>query len=110
MEEYEEDELADNSDNEKRQFRAEQRAGRKVKAAAAKSKRKEDFLKKDWRPRFQSGTDISETTSGQQAMQLSSSAPPKSTPVVQGLGPRFICGKLGHFRNTCPLVQNNVNK
>ena len=37
MEEYEEDELAENSDDEKRLFRAEARAGRRLKAAAAKS-------------------------------------------------------------------------
>ena len=85
VEEYEEEELADNSYDERRLFRAEQRAGRKVKAAAAKSKRKKDFLKKDWRSRFQSITGICESTGGQPAMQLFPSAPPKSIPVVQGL-------------------------
>ena len=40
VEEYEEDELVANSDDENRLFRAEIRAGRKCKAAAAKGKKK----------------------------------------------------------------------
>ena len=38
--EYEEDELADNSDDEKRLFRAEQRAGRKLKQKSVRDTRK----------------------------------------------------------------------
>ena len=40
VEEYEEDELAANSNDEKRLFRAEMRAGRRCKAAAAKGEKK----------------------------------------------------------------------
>ena len=54
VEEYEEDELADNSDDEKRLYRAELRAGRRIKAAAAKNKKKKDGFRKEWRPRPQS--------------------------------------------------------
>jgi uncharacterized protein YeaO (DUF488 family) len=47
VEEYLEDELADNSDDEKRMQKAEFRAGRKLKAAAAKTaKKKAGFLQK----------------------------------------------------------------
>ena len=53
VEEYKEDELVANSDDEKRLFRAEMRASRKCKAAAAKGKKKREFLRKDWRSRAQ---------------------------------------------------------
>ena len=55
VEKYEEDELAENSDDEKRPYRAELHTERKVKAAAAKNKKKKDGYRKDWRPRFQQG-------------------------------------------------------
>ena len=41
--EYEEDELADGSDDEKRLYRAELRAGKKVKAGKATKRKKEQF-------------------------------------------------------------------
>ena len=104
-----EEELADNSDDEKRLFRAEQRPSRKVKAAAAMSKRKKEFLRKDRKPRAQSGPSISEPAGGLPVVQPSSSAHIRSIPIVQGLGPYFICGKVGSIRKTCPLVKNNTN-
>ena len=53
VKEYLEDELADNSDDEKRMQKAEFRAGKKLKAAAAKTaKKKAGFLQK--RPSLQS--------------------------------------------------------
>ena len=47
--EYEEDELADNSDNEKRLFRAEVRAGRKIKKSVKDAKKKGGPAKKPCR-------------------------------------------------------------
>ena len=55
VEEYKEDESAENSDGEKRLYGAKLRTGRKVKAAAANNKKKKDGYRKDRRPRFQQG-------------------------------------------------------
>ena len=70
----EEDELADNSDDEKRLYRAELHAGRKVKAAAAKSKKKKDNFRKEWRPRYQQGPLDSQGISSPSLSQQSSSS------------------------------------
>ena len=53
MDESEEDELAKNSDDEKCLYRAEMQAGHKLKAAAAKNRKKKEFLRKEWRPKAQ---------------------------------------------------------
>ena len=63
-------------------YRAEMRAGRKLKAAAAKNRKRKEFLKKEWRSKPQLQTD-SPTTSGAGLVssQRSSSS---SIPVVHG--------------------------
>ena len=63
MDEYEEDELAENSDDEKRLYRTEMRAGRKLKAAAARIRKRKEFLKKEWRFKPQLQTDSPTTSS-----------------------------------------------
>ena len=50
--EYEEDKLADSSDDEKRLYRAELWAGRKMKVTKQKRKPSQP-IRKDWRPRAQ---------------------------------------------------------
>ena len=51
VQEYEDDELAENSDDEKKLFKSEIRANKKVKAD--KNKRKKNLPRRDWRPRYQ---------------------------------------------------------
>ena len=63
VDEYEEDELVENSDDEKRLYKAEMRAGRKLKAAAAKNRKRKEFLKKEWRFKPQLQTDSPTTNS-----------------------------------------------
>lgn len=109
--EYEEDELADGSDDEKRLYKAELRASKKAKAVKAK-KNKVQFPKREWayKPRWQPQTSSSPTALSQPS---SGGMKPTSTPRPQHmLGPCFECGKLGHLKSTCPdiLLKNLMAK
>ena len=130
MKEYLEDELAANSDDEKRMQKAEFRVGRKLKASAAKTaKKKAGFLQK--RP-GQVPFKYAPPPSGPAAQYSLSGAMPVlntqqfatasyhpvygkwpgvvgasstalSSPPLQG--PCFNCGKVGHIKKFCPLLQ-----
>ena len=86
MGEYEEDELADDSDNEKRLFRAEVRAGRKLKQKDTKEARK-----KGGPPRkpFRSSWPSPAPWSGEHAHNSSAAAVPV-TPGLQLMVPQFL--------------------
>ena len=127
--EYEEDELADNSDDEKRLFRAEQRAGRKSKQKGAKDNRKKGGpYKKPYRSSWFSSTQ----SSGEHAAHsggagaaavvaspglqllvpqiLGQGARLPFAPIASSqMGPCFLCGEMGHYRKGCPLLQNASN-
>lgn len=108
VEEYVEDELADNSDDEKRLLRAEGRAKRKYKANEEKKKKQHDrkqFLKRDIRfPR----TANSIRDGPNQSHSRNNPIPLANNGTISSpLGPCFQCGKTGHLRRYCPLNSKN---
>ena len=124
--EYEDEELADNSDDEKCLFRAEVRAGRKLKQKSAREqKKKGGASKKPFRSSWsspapwsgehaQSSSAAAAFTPGMQLFvpQLFNQGPAmvRHTPTAPAgasqLGSYFLCGRMGHYRKACPLLQN----
>ena len=99
VEEYVEDALADDSEDEKRLFRAESRAKRRHKAG-------EDKRRKPIRKVPESK---SSSISSRLGPPVTSKAPPSMASIAPGVsappvGPCFSCGKMGHLRRFCPLL------
>ena len=109
QEEYTTDELADNSDDEKRLFKAEARAGKKLKTAKAKNKKPLGSKRASYLTALQKAANIpSQGSQGLQSPGLMQSREPSGSqlgrvqPAV--VVPCVQCGTLGHFRRNCPLL------
>ncbi len=128
VEEYVEDELADNSDDEKRLSRADARAGKKLKSASQRGGK--NAARKPGPKRFNSMgsrfptylpaagyqppvAQVAQPTGlytqyGHPYGALQPGArwhmPGGTNPVVSGLGPCFECGAIGHLRKNCPKL------
>ena len=84
--EYEADELADNSDDEKRLYRArKERNGKKRKAAMDNSARKR--------------------SRGEGATRTADMQPRPPPPKTRPLGPCYMCGEYGHLARNCAKAQ-----
>ena len=102
VEEYTTDELADDSEDEKRLSKAEARAGKKLKTAKAKNKKPLGSKRASYLTALHKASNI--PSQGSQDLQIpglvqsrepSGSQLGRVQPAV--VGPCFLCGKLGHF-------------
>ena len=117
VEEYEDDELADNSDDEKKLFKAEAQAGRKLRQKLAKGKGKKGYFKKpgsgSWNKWQPAGFNFNQPDVPNVGIDAQRHAPGASiaSPQLQGasqpslsqLGPCFLCGNMGFLKKSCPL-------
>ena len=95
-------ELADNSDDEKKIYRAESRAARNMKRPI--SRRQE--------PRAQRfmDTGVSPIPTIISRGSTPSPQPPRSYSQKVSPGACFSCGKLGHWRSSCPFIQRTPSQ
>ena len=117
--EYEEDELADNSDDEKRLFRAKARTGRKLKQKSIRNTkwrtqqwgRSRKPMRASWLGTALTGGEPVQSNAPASIVgilpqwQVSKNAPRSASGAgTSQSGPCYMCGKLGHYRKACPLL------
>ena len=101
VKEYKDDELAEDSDDEKRFVKAEAQAGRKLKQKLMKGKVKKP-------PYYtMANASSSESTNYDQATNVRASQA-LSQPGLSKIGPCFGCGFMGHFNKQCPVLQTQL--
>ena len=100
--EYVEDELAENSDDEKRLFRAEGRAKRKHRAYEEKKQKasRKPFGRRDSKMVSSARYSMAGPSTNR---FLSPSVGAVATGTGNEIGPCFACGKMGHLRRYCPI-------
>ena len=103
VEEYKKHDLAEDSDDEKRIFSAERRA--RATLSTLKKKRSSSFAAGRRSSLVRLSAPFTSSASSQQQPQAVQSLVPSSFTVRRpNMGSCFACGKLGHWRSTCPAM------
>ncbi len=112
VDEYVEDELADNSDDEKRLSRADARASKKLKAQkSGKGMKKSNPYKTDfnntrnWSFGPVAGQGMPTSMYPMVPTQPGAKYPAGTGVGMATIGPCFECGMMGHYRKFCPNVK-----
>ena len=114
--EYTADELADDSDDEKRLEKAEKAAERK----AGRRKKNSDSRQRPYK-RSAISRSVSDTLQGQSVVPTPSASPSVQfrrqlmpsrmmTQLQREPGPCFACGQMGHYRSHCPKLNQTISK
>ena len=102
VQEYKADELADNSDDEKKIEKAERAMEKKAVVAARKRKSTRPFSHQ--LPKIQKLEQPAVAAAQQPTMQLKPSGRFPVVPSVQPIGPCHHCFEYGHLQQSCPLL------
>ena len=109
VEEYTADELAADSDDEKRLEKAERKAAKRRKVAT--DSRVKPYRKPSHQFVQASQVAVSQTTAQQLVLpRRQPPVTPSQTLNPRPVGPCFACGQMGHLRSYCPKTSSSANK